>query len=153
MAVEYYTPGVYIEEVSSGSKPMTAAPTNVVGFLGETRKGVLNKPILITSWEQYFNHFVGYTLTEKMTPRGVPEKDINGNIVMEDTPFDKVTDLDWGVYVFFANGGAKCHVVSVNIITDNSDKLDTLKKRYPNTNDLTEQSKRQRKDCNREKAW
>ncbi|RLA81823.1 MAG: phage tail sheath family protein [Epsilonproteobacteria bacterium] len=128
MAVEYYTPGVYIEEVSSGSKPMTAAPTNVVGFLGETRKGTLNKPILVTSWDQYFDNFIGYTLTEKMTPRGVPEKDINGNVVMVDAPFDKVTDLDWGVYVFFANGGAKCHVVSVNIIADDSGKQDALKK-------------------------
>ena len=46
MAVEYYTPGVYIEEISSGAKPLTAAPTNIVGFLGESRKGTLNRPIM-----------------------------------------------------------------------------------------------------------
>ena len=30
MALEYYTPGVYVEEVSGGDKPVTAAPTSIV---------------------------------------------------------------------------------------------------------------------------
>ncbi len=141
MAVEYYTPGVYIEEISSGSKPMTAAPTNIVGFLGESRKGELNKPILVTSWEQYFNNFIGYTLKEKMTPRGVPEKDIDGNVVMEEVPFDKTTDLDWGVYTFFANGGAKCYVVSVNIIEDNSEQVESIKKDIATQKELLSKAK------------
>ncbi|MBN2825199.1 MAG: phage tail sheath family protein, partial [Campylobacterales bacterium] len=127
MATEYYTPGVYVEEVSSGIKPMTAAPTHIVGFLGESRKGELNKAVMITSWNQYFDKFIGYTLADKMTPRGTIEKDIDGNPVKEEVPFDKVTDLDWGVYTFFANGGAKCYVVSVKHIEDNSAKLQSLK--------------------------
>jgi phage tail sheath protein FI len=127
MALEYYTPGVYIEEVSSGIKPMTAAPTHIIGFLGETRKGKLNRPVMVTSWNQYFDEFIGYTLVDKMTPRGTVEKDIDGNPIKEEQPFDKVTDLDWGVYGFFANGGAKCYVVSVNHIEDNSDKLASAK--------------------------
>jgi len=126
MAVEYYTPGVYVEEVSSGIKPMTAAPTHIVGFLGETRTGKLNRPIMVTSWNQYFDNFIGYQVVDKMTPRGVVEKDINGNVVKEEVPYDKVSDLDWGVYAFFANGGAKCHVVSVNHLEDNSEKVAAL---------------------------
>ncbi len=127
MAMEYYTPGVYVEEVSSGSKPLIAAPTHIVGFLGETRKGVTNRPIMITSWGQYFNTFIGYKLEDKMTPRGTVEKDINGNIVKEEVPYNKTTDLDWGVYAFFANGGAKCYIVSVKNIEDNSSRVEALK--------------------------
>jgi phage tail sheath protein FI len=126
MAMEYYTPGVYVEEVSSGSKPMTAAPTHIVGFLGETRTGRLNRPIMVTSWTQYFNEFIGYKLEDKITPRGTIAKDIDGNDIKEEVPYDKSTDLDWGVYVFFANGGAKCHVVSANHIADNSEKIASL---------------------------
>jgi phage tail sheath protein FI len=126
MAVEYYTPGVYVEEIPSGSKPMTAAPTNIVGFIGETRQGAINKPVMITSWEQYFNTFIGYNIVDKITPRGTVEKDIDGNIVKEEVPFSKVTDLDWGVYTFFANGGCKCHVVSVKNIENNDDKIAKL---------------------------
>ena len=36
MALEYYTPGVYVEEISGGSVSMTAAPTNITGFIGQT---------------------------------------------------------------------------------------------------------------------
>jgi len=135
MATEYYTPGVYIEEISSGSKPMTAAPTHIVGFLGETRKGTLNKPIMITSWGQYFNEFIGYELKDKITPRGTVEKDIDGNVVKEEVPYPKTTDLDWGVYGFFANGGAKCYVVTVNHIKDNSSELEALQKELAKAKD------------------
>jgi phage tail sheath protein FI len=126
MAVEYYTPGVYVEEISSGSNPMTAAPTNIVGFIGQTRSGELNKPVMVTSWDQYFNNFIGYNIVDKVTPRGTIEKDIDGNPVKVEVPFSKVTDLDWGVYAFFANGGSKCYVVSVKNIEDNSSKIEKL---------------------------
>lgn len=126
MAVEYYTPGVYVEEISSGSKPMTAAPTNIVGFIGETRQGNLNKPMMVTSWEQYFSIFIGYNVVDKITPRGTVEKDIDGNIVKEEVPFNKSSDLDWGVYTFFANGGCKCFVVSVKNFVNNDEKIAKL---------------------------
>lgn len=127
MALEYYTPGVYVEEISSGSAPMSAAATNIVGFIGETRIGELNSPTQITSFADYFDKFIGYTLSDKMTPRGTVAKDADGNTIQENVPNDKATDLDWAVYVFFANGGGKCHVVSVNHIADNSDKIASLK--------------------------
>jgi len=114
MALEYYTPGVYIEEVSGGSKPITAAPTNITGFIGETRTGSVNKPVQITSWADYFDTFIGYKLVDKVTPRGTVEKDANGNPVKENVPYEKSTELDWSVYGFFNNGGSKCFIVSVN---------------------------------------
>lgn len=127
MALEYYTPGVYVEEMKAGSASMTAAPTNITGFIGETCKGTLNKAIHITSWEDYFSEFIGYTLKDKITPRGTVAKDVDGNNLQEDVPNDKVTDLDWGVYVYFANGGGSCYVVSVKHIEDNSEKITAVK--------------------------
>ncbi len=128
MAVEYYTPGVYVEEVSGGSKPITGAPTNIAGFIGESRSGVINKPVQITSWAQYFDTFIGYNLVDKMTPRGTVEKDADGNSVKEEVPYDKTTDLDWGVYGFFNNGGSKCFVVSVHNLEAGANNSDKIKK-------------------------
>ncbi len=141
MAVEYYTPGVYVEEIPSGAKPMTAAPTHIVGFLGESRRGTLNRPIMVTSWTQYFDTFIGYKLEDKITPRGTVEKDIDGNVIKEEVPFDKVSDLDWGVYAFFANGGAKCYVVSVNLLSDNSSKLKPLQDELAKQKSMLEKTK------------
>jgi len=121
MALEYYTPGVYVEEISSSSVSMTAAPTNIVGFLGETRIGSVNAPTKIASFAEYFEKFIGYTLKDKITPRGTVAKDVDGNVLKENVPNEKLTELDWAVYVFFANGGGKCHVVSVNHASDASD--------------------------------
>ena len=127
MALEYYTPGVYVEEMTSGSASMTVAPTNITGFIGKTRKGILNKAVHVTSWEDYFSQFIGYTLSDKMTPRGTVAKDVDGNNLQEDVPNDKVTDLDWGVYVYFSNGGGSCYVVSVKHIENNSEKVAIVK--------------------------
>lgn len=113
MAVEYYTPGVYVEEVSSGSKAVTAVPTSIVGFIGETKSGSVNVPTLVTTWAQYFDNFIGYTQQDKMSPRGTVVKDEAGNVLKENVPNAKVTDLDWALYAFFANGGSKCYVTSV----------------------------------------
>lgn len=113
MALEYYTPGVYVEEVSGGDKPVTAAPTSIVGFIGETRTGPVNKPIQVTSWTQYFNAFIGYRTVPKVNARGALEKDADGNPMTTEVAGEKKTYLDWAVYTHFANGGAKCHVVGV----------------------------------------
>jgi len=113
MAVEYYTPGVYVEEVNSGSKSVTAVPTSIVGFIGEIKTGTPNQATLITTWADYFDNFVGYTKQNKINPRGTVVKDENGNVVKEAVPNPKTTDLDWAVYAFFANGGSKCYVTGV----------------------------------------
>ena len=57
MATSYLSPGVYVEEVDRGSKPIEAVGTNTVGFLGESAKGPLNEAVLITNWSQFVKTF------------------------------------------------------------------------------------------------
>lgn len=45
MAPEYLSPGVYVEEVPGASKPIEAVGTSTVGFIGESKKGPVNKQI------------------------------------------------------------------------------------------------------------
>lgn len=80
---QYQTPGVYVEEVSSGSKPMEMGATNIVGFLGVAEKGPVSEATLVTNWTQYSKIFGGLH---------------TGGW------------LGHGVYQFFMNGGTKCYI-------------------------------------------
>ncbi|MDC7220319.1 MAG: phage tail sheath subtilisin-like domain-containing protein [Spirochaetales bacterium] len=80
---QYLTPGVYVEEVSSGSKPLEAGATNVVGFLGVAEKGPVNEATLVTNWTQYSKLFGG---------------------------MHKNGWMGHSVYQFFQNGGTKCYI-------------------------------------------
>ena len=79
----YQTPGVYVEEVESGSKPIEAGATNIVGFLGIAEKGPVNEAVLVTNWTQYTKTFGG---------------------------MHKAGWLGHAVYQFFQNGGTKCYI-------------------------------------------
>lgn len=79
----YQTPGVYVEEISSGSKPIEAGATNIVGFLGIAEKGPVNQATLVTNWTQYTKTFGG----------------------MHEGGW-----LGHAVYQFFQNGGTKCFI-------------------------------------------
>jgi phage tail sheath protein FI len=148
MALEYYTPGVYVEEVSSGFKPITGVPTSIAGFIGETQIGELNKPEMITSWSQYFDKYIGYVVKEKVSPRGTPVLDRNNKPEMESIPKDVLTKLDWGVYSFFNNGGLKCYVVSVAHVNnaDNSQEIEKLKK----DKEALEEALKEKKDAKKQ---
>ena len=87
MATSYLSPGVYVEEVDRGSKPIEAVGTNTVGFLGESAKGPLNESVLITNWSQFVKTFGDF-------------KDCSEH-------------LAHAVYGFFNNGGSRCFVVNV----------------------------------------
>ncbi|HTR55501.1 MAG TPA: phage tail sheath family protein [Kofleriaceae bacterium] len=87
MATSYLSPGVYVEEVDRGSKPIEAVGTNTVGFLGESSKGPMNEAVLITNWSQFVKTFGDF-------------KDCSEH-------------LAHGVYGFFNNGGSRCFVVNV----------------------------------------
>ncbi|TDQ00796.1 phage tail sheath family protein [Labedaea rhizosphaerae] len=56
----YLAPGVYVEEVSSGSKPIEGVGTAVAGFIGFAEKGPISEPTLITNWTQYTRTFGGF---------------------------------------------------------------------------------------------
>jgi hypothetical protein len=87
MATSYLSPGVYVEEVDRGSKPIEAVGTNTVGFLGESAKGPLNEAVLITNWSQFVKTFGDF-------------KDCSEH-------------LAHAIYGFFNNGGSRCFVVNV----------------------------------------
>src|SRR5262245_35567822 len=56
----YLTPGVYIEEMPSGSKPIQGVGTAVAAFLGFTQKRPLGnegQPVFISSWTDYEEQF------------------------------------------------------------------------------------------------
>jgi Bacteriophage tail sheath protein len=90
----YLTPGVYIEEVSTGPRPIEAVGTSVAGFVGvapDTAKHV-NEPMWFDNWTQFTRDFM--------------------------SPGNASTPLAHAVFGFFQNGGGRCCVVNVGV--DNS---------------------------------
>ena len=50
MATTYLSPGVYVEEVDRGTKPLEMVGTSMVAFFGECSVGFVNEPIFCTNW-------------------------------------------------------------------------------------------------------
>ncbi|MDP9093238.1 MAG: phage tail sheath subtilisin-like domain-containing protein [Actinomycetota bacterium] len=82
----YLSPGVYMEEVSSGMKPVEGVGTAVAAFVGFAEKGPLNEPVLVTNWTQFTDTF--------------------GEFVED-------SYLAHAVYGYFSNGGGVAYVVRV----------------------------------------
>jgi phage tail sheath protein FI len=80
----YLAPGVYMEEVSSGSRPIEGVGTAVAGFVGFAEKGPVSEPILVTNWTQFTRIFGGF---------------------VEDAY------LPYSVYGYFLNGGGSAYVI------------------------------------------
>jgi phage tail sheath protein FI len=53
----YLSPGVYVEEVESGSRPIEGVGTAVAAFVGIAQKGPYNQPTLVTNWTQFNQTF------------------------------------------------------------------------------------------------
>lgn len=92
---EYLSPGVYIEEVPSSSKPIEAVGTSTAAFIGISKKGPVNTPVLCPNWSTYTKHF---------------------------GDFKDGGHLAHAVYGFFNNGGARCFVLNVGDDEANKDK-------------------------------
>lgn len=88
---EYLRPDVYVEEISSGEKPIQAVSTSTGAMIGVTARGQVGVPQLVTSWTDFVNKYAG----------GL------------NTPFLKNSDLPNAVYGFFQNGGSRLYVVRV----------------------------------------
>src|SRR5512142_3149421 len=57
---QYLSPGVYVEEVDAGPKPIEGVSTSVAGAVGVTARGPdTGKPILVTSFAEYLRVFGG----------------------------------------------------------------------------------------------
>lgn len=108
MALDYFAPGVYIEEVDRGSRPIEGISMSVAGFIGFTEDirgdAELFKPMLVTSWEQYLQYF------------GKPRSEHPGF-----TKFGAY--LPFSVRGWFDNGGGRCWVVSIGTLEPGSDPL------------------------------
>jgi phage tail sheath protein FI len=57
---EYLSPGVYVEEIEIGAKPIEGVSTSTTGMVGLTQKGPLDKPTLVTSFLEFQRVFGGY---------------------------------------------------------------------------------------------
>jgi hypothetical protein len=82
----YLSPGVYVEEVQAGSRPIEGVGTAVAAFVGLAERGPFNAPTLVSNWSQFtgtFGEFVAGTY------------------------------LAHAVYGYFMNGGGNCYVVRI----------------------------------------
>ncbi len=90
----YAAPGVYVEEVPSAQKVLSAAPTAIAAFVGFTERAPADDandpeglaPRLVTSWMQFEKLYGGF---------------VDGAV------------LPLSVYGYFANGGALAYIVRV----------------------------------------
>ena len=87
MATSYLSPGVYIEEVDRGTKPIEAVGTSTAAFIGESAVGPTNEAVLVTNWAQYTRIF---------------------------GDFSHSNYLAHAVYGFFNNGGTKAFICNVS---------------------------------------
>lgn len=106
MALDYFAPGVYVEEIDRGSRPIEGVSMSVAGFVGFTEDirgdAELFKPMLVTNWGQYLEYF------------GKP-----GSTHPGFTDFDAY--LPFSVQGWFDNGGGRCWVVSIGTRPPGSD--------------------------------
>jgi len=82
----YLSPGVYVEEVEAGSRPIEGVGTAVAAFVGLAARGPTNTPALITNWSQFVQSF---------------------------GDFMEGSYLAHAVYGYFLNGGGSCYVIRV----------------------------------------
>jgi hypothetical protein len=64
---EYLHPGVYIEEIERGPRPIEGVPTSTAAFLGEAERGSIT-PRLVTSYKDYQRWFGDVFDPNKLLP-------------------------------------------------------------------------------------
>jgi phage tail sheath protein FI len=68
---EYLSPGVYVEEIQTGPRPIEGVGTSTAGMAGVTERGPIS-PRLITSWLEYQRWYGGYLdLSDSYLPYAV----------------------------------------------------------------------------------
>ena len=82
----YLSPGVYVEEVEAGSRPIEGVGTAVAAFVGLAARGPANTPTLVTNWNQFTSTFGEF---------------VEGSY------------LAHAIYGYFLNGGGAAYVVRV----------------------------------------
>ncbi|HJY75507.1 MAG TPA: phage tail sheath C-terminal domain-containing protein [Burkholderiales bacterium] len=79
-------PGVYVEEIPGGARPIEAAGTSTAAFVGVAEKGPDDDALRVTSWEEFQKSYGSF----------VP-----------------ASYLAEAVFSFFNNGGRQCYIVRV----------------------------------------
>ncbi|MGD0862256.1 MAG: phage tail sheath family protein [Candidatus Limnocylindrales bacterium] len=82
----YLSPGVYVEEVEAGSRPIEGVGTAVAAFVGLAQRGPANAPVLVTNWTQFTSTF---------------------------GDFMEGSYLAHSVYGYFLNGGGSAYIVRI----------------------------------------
>ena len=88
---EYLSPGVYIEEIELGPRPIEGVGTSTAGFLGETLRGP-EEPQLITGFEEFRRLYGGHVSSD-------------------------VSNLPFAIEGFFLNGGQRCFIGRITSAT------------------------------------
>ena len=70
-------PGVYIQEVPTGSHTIVGVATSVTAFIGRTLRGPVNKPVMTTSYADFEQTFGG-TWSQSNLPDAVRDFYMNG---------------------------------------------------------------------------
>ena len=90
---EYLSPGVYVEEFESGSKPMEGVGTSTAGFIGLSVKGPdIGVPQLVTSFADFRRKYGGY---------------------LSQSEFEEYRFLAYSEEHFFINGGTRAFIMRV----------------------------------------
>ncbi len=82
---EYLAPGVYVEEIEIGAKPIEGVSTSTAGFLGQAERGPTN-PRLVTGFEEFQRLYGGHI---------------------------KDSYLAYAIEGFFRNGGKRCFICRI----------------------------------------
>src|SRR4051812_47041823 len=84
---EYLAPGVYVEEIERGPKPIEGVATSTAAFLGATERGP-SRPRLVTSYSEYVRYFGG---------------------IFADGAY-----MPFAVRAFFDNGGRRAYIARIS---------------------------------------
>jgi len=79
-------PGVYVDEVSSGVRPIAAASTSTAAFIGLAERGSITEAVKVFNFSEYQNLYGSYL---------------------------SHSYLSHAVFQFFNNGGSQCYIVRV----------------------------------------
>jgi Bacteriophage tail sheath protein len=98
----YRTPGVYVQEIPAGPRPIQAVGTSTAAFIGEAplADAMVNEARACNNWSEFVARFM-------------PEEEKDR----------KSTVLSNAVYGFFENGGSRCFIVNTGKGADVDDAL------------------------------
>lgn len=100
---EYLSPGVYVEEIEMGPRPIEGVSTSTAGFVGKTRRGPrVGLPTLVTSYPDFVRKHGG--------PLADP---LEQGTDATGTVWGRTALLAQAVQGFFDNGGQRAYIARV----------------------------------------